>query len=61
MKWKSILIAAASVSLLASCTKKTDEILVGEFGSMTGSEATFGQSTHKGIELAFEEIGRAHV
>ena len=33
-----------------------NEILVGEYGSMTGSEATFGQMTHKGIELAFNQI-----
>ena len=31
-------------------------ILVGEYGSLTGSEATFGQSTHNGIMLALKEI-----
>jgi branched-chain amino acid transport system substrate-binding protein len=49
----------------ASCTKKSDDadaakvasntLLVGEYGSMTGAAATFGQSTHNGIVLAFEE------
>lgn len=34
-------------------------ILVGEFGSMTGSEATFGQSTHNGIMLAVKETNEA--
>ena len=33
-----------------------DTIAVGEYGSMTGSEATFGQSTHEGILLAVDEI-----
>ena len=33
-----------------------DEIIVGEYGSMTGSEATFGQSTHNGLLLAVDEI-----
>lgn len=33
-----------------------DSVTIGEFGSMTGSEATFGQSTHNGIVLAVEEI-----
>jgi branched-chain amino acid transport system substrate-binding protein len=58
-----------------SCTKKEEsvpeaaavaapaaafsEILVGEFGSMTGGEATFGISTHRGIELAFKQINSA--
>jgi branched-chain amino acid transport system substrate-binding protein len=41
------------------CTKKSDEILVGEFGTLTGSEATFGQSTNKGLRMAFDEINSA--
>jgi branched-chain amino acid transport system substrate-binding protein len=62
---------AATLALTAfSCTKsetKTtdagapaaaagDVIKVGEVGSMTGSEATFGTSTHNGILLAFEKF-----
>jgi branched-chain amino acid transport system substrate-binding protein len=43
----------------SACTKKTDEILVGEFGTLTGSEATFGQSTNKGLRMAFDEINAA--
>ncbi len=34
----------------------TGEILVGEYGSLTGSEATFGQSTHNAVMLAVDEI-----
>lgn len=45
------------------CTKKapqsSDPILVGEFGSFTGGEATFGQSTSEGIKLAFTEKNKA--
>jgi branched-chain amino acid transport system substrate-binding protein len=37
----------------------SDTILVGEYGSLTGSEATFGQSTHKGVMLAVDEINAA--
>ena len=33
-----------------------DVIKIGEVGSMTGSEATFGTSTHNGIELAVSQI-----
>jgi branched-chain amino acid transport system substrate-binding protein len=36
-----------------------DEILLGHFASMTGSEATFGQSTDNGIRLAIDEINEA--
>lgn len=48
-----------------SCTKKNNAessedaahlIKIGEVGTMTGAEATFGISTHRGILLAFEEI-----
>lgn len=42
---------------LAGCTKKnTNEIVLGHFASMTGSEATFGISTDEGLRLAFDEI-----
>jgi branched-chain amino acid transport system substrate-binding protein len=34
---------------------KKDKILIGHVGSMTGNEATFGDSTDKGIRLAIEE------
>ena len=34
-------------------------IRVGEYGSLTGAEATFGQSTHNGITLAVDEINAA--
>jgi branched-chain amino acid transport system substrate-binding protein len=37
--------------------KKADAVIkIGHYGSMTGSEATFGQSTDKGIRLAVKEI-----
>ncbi|MBI4357281.1 MAG: ABC transporter substrate-binding protein [Gammaproteobacteria bacterium] len=60
-------VALSALLLLVGCGKKEgeavgvvgDEILVGEFGSMTGNEATFGISTHQGIELAIEEINAA--
>ena len=51
--------------LLSACNKTATEeapaqdantVLIGEFGSLTGSEATFGQSTHQGIMLAVDEV-----
>ncbi len=58
MKNKVLALATAFVviAMVASCTKKQNEILVGEYGSLTGSEATFGLSTNKGIRMAFDEI-----
>lgn len=41
----------------ATSTTATDDVIRwGEVGSMTGSEATFGISTHQGIELAVKQI-----
>ncbi len=36
-----------------------DEIVIGHYATMTGSEATFGRSTDNGIQLAIEEINEA--
>jgi len=56
----------SSLLLTLSCTKKTtgggdisatanaETIKIGQFGSMTGGEATFGQSTDKGVRLAID-------
>jgi branched-chain amino acid transport system substrate-binding protein len=43
----------------ATATDAQGEILVGEYGSMSGNQATFGQSTHNGIMIAIEEINAA--
>ncbi len=59
---KKILILLSVLNLISACTgKKEDakEILVGEYGSMTGSEATFGTSTHKGLKMAIDEANAA--
>src|SRR6266851_2584900 len=46
--------------VLPGCNKPggagDSEIRVGEFASLTGKEATFGQMSHHGTELAIEEI-----
>ncbi len=60
-------IALVAVGLaLAGCKPSADSgktgdsstgpIVVGEFASLHGSEAAFGQSSHKGTELAFDKI-----
>ena len=48
-------LAATVGPLLTTVARAADPIVVGEYGSMTGSQATFGQSTHKGIQLAIDE------
>ncbi len=54
---RSLFIALALA--LGSCAKQTNSIKVGEYASLTGKEATFGQSSHKGIVMAFEELNAA--
>ena len=46
-------------TLLFSCAKKEDVVILGEFGSLTGGTATFGKSTQKGIKMALEEVNKA--
>ena len=58
MKLLVSILLALSFGLVA-CTKKSDELVIGEFGSLTGNEATFGQSTNKGIRMAFDELNSA--
>jgi branched-chain amino acid transport system substrate-binding protein len=49
--------ALAGLLLLAACAKKdTGGVTVGEYASLTGKEAAFGQSSHKGTLLAIEEL-----
>jgi branched-chain amino acid transport system substrate-binding protein len=75
MKNRYLVVTVALLSLsLAGCPPKSEkggaaggtgksgngnEILVGEYGSLTGSEATFGTSTHNGITLAMDEVNAA--
>jgi branched-chain amino acid transport system substrate-binding protein len=33
-----------------------DELVIGEYGSLTGNDADFGQSTKRGMDLAFDEL-----
>src|ERR1043165_7270393 len=55
--------AAFFAVFLSSCKKEGgaegDKIVIGEFASMTGQTATFGQSVHAGTVLAIEEINQA--
>jgi branched-chain amino acid transport system substrate-binding protein len=50
--------AALALSLSGGLTA-AEPIKVGEFACLTGKDATFGQSQHKGIQLALEELNAA--
>ena len=66
------LVSAAALALtLSGCANKSsstsssgggaasDAIVVGEYGSMTGAQATFGVATDNGIQLAVSQINAA--
>ena len=61
MKFRVLLaLLLAAAATLPSCKRSSgDEILVGEYGSLTGTTATFGQSTDHAIQMAFDEINAA--
>lgn len=49
-------LCAAATSLAVGCRKTgASEIVIGHYGSMTGSTAHFGQDTDRGIRLAIDE------
>jgi branched-chain amino acid transport system substrate-binding protein len=52
------LLALAS-GLAAFALRADDPVRVGEYASLTGKEASWGQSSHKGITMAVEEINAA--
>lgn len=55
MVWLGVFLAICSSGCNGTKADPT-EIVIGHYGSMTGSEATFGESTDNGIKLAVEEI-----
>ncbi|MCC7404133.1 MAG: ABC transporter substrate-binding protein [Bdellovibrionales bacterium] len=70
MKTSRFLAVLLTIGFVLGCTKKGDQtteggkpagssIVIGEVGSFTGDTATFGISTHQGIELATNELNKA--
>ena len=59
-----LLLCLAVLTTLLSCNSgskrilPSDEIVIGEFGSLTGTTATFGISTENGIDMAIDEINQ---
>ncbi|MEN0057727.1 MAG: ABC transporter substrate-binding protein [Bdellovibrio sp.] len=54
-----LLTFAIVIPLLGGCTKKENEIVIGEYDSLTGGDATFGLSSNKGVRLALDEVNEA--
>jgi branched-chain amino acid transport system substrate-binding protein len=52
-------LALAGAAAACAPGRSSKEIVVGEYGSLTGNTATFGQSTKNGSQMAFDEINKA--
>mgnify|MGYP000983249825 CR=1 FL=1 len=53
-------VVAAGLGLASqSCSKNSNEIVVGAYLSLSGSDSTFGTDTKDGIELALTEVNAA--
>ena len=53
---RSLLFGCILVACLGVSCRGDETIKVGEFASLTGKEATYGQASHKGTVMAVEEI-----
>jgi branched-chain amino acid transport system substrate-binding protein len=51
--------AVLSLLLLSGCSRNDDTIKIGEYASLSGKEASLGQSSHRGTQLAVETINAA--
>jgi branched-chain amino acid transport system substrate-binding protein len=51
-----IVLSLAALLIAGGGLRAQEEIAVGEFASLTGGSASFGQSSHKGTALAIEEV-----
>jgi len=49
----------AALTLLAGTAVAAEPIKIGEYASLTGKEAGFGQTSHHGVVMAIEEINAA--
>jgi branched-chain amino acid transport system substrate-binding protein len=49
-------IAIVALALAGCGGSAQDELVIGEYGSLTGGDATFGQSTKAGVEVALDEL-----
>ena len=54
-----LLILTAGFAISCGPKVNPNEIVIGEYGSLTGPAATFGQSNHEGLTLAVDEINAA--
>src|SRR5215471_1439340 len=62
-RWIFIILLACVTAFLSCNNRGTqqqnNDIVIGEYGSLTGTTATFGISTKNGVEMAADEANKA--
>jgi branched-chain amino acid transport system substrate-binding protein len=57
--FRPLALALGLLAASAVAARADDVIKIGEFASLTGGNASFGQSSHKGTQLAIDELNAA--
>lgn len=58
--FSSVILLLCTIFYITGCNKSSgDEIIIGEFESLSGPQATFGQSSTNGLKLAVEEYNNS--
>lgn len=59
--WLALSAVAAAAFVVSGCGGSSkDELVIGEYGSLTGNDATFGQSTKNGVQVALDDLVAGH-
>jgi branched-chain amino acid transport system substrate-binding protein len=56
LRFGLVAIALLAVLGMGCAAVRNDELVIGEYGSLTGNDATFGISTQRGVEVALDEL-----
>jgi branched-chain amino acid transport system substrate-binding protein len=59
LTWSLTFAFVLALCMPIGCARRANEIVIGEYGSLTGSTATFGISTKNGIELYMDNVNAA--
>jgi len=54
-----LLVLSGSPACIRRAPSTVHEVVLGEYSALTGAESAFGVGTHRGIELAVEEVNAA--
>src|SRR5450432_2962530 len=59
MRSRILLLIVIAAGVFVCQAAQADDIVIGEYGSLTGGTATFGTSTDEGVRLAMDQVNAA--